>query len=75
MKTKPRKPIKQLSNNLDIEILKNINLEWTAQDRIAVESSSNTTNQSWWLTDSVFRIFKEYKKIIYTIIKAHGRIF
>ena len=40
-----------------IEQLKKIDIEWTNQDRNAVQISSNRSSQSWWLTDSVLKIF------------------
>ena len=37
----------------DLEILKELEIFWTNEDRMAVKNQTSTTNEARWLTDSV----------------------
>ena len=49
----PKKKLSRHDERLDMDILKRLEIEWTDQDKRAVQSQQNAPNESWWLTDAV----------------------
>lgn len=49
----PKKAKNKVEAAFDLEILKELEIFWTNEDRMAVQNQTRTTNEARWLTDSV----------------------